>query len=130
MLESREQIAARLSAERGATLVPSYDDPDIIAGQGTVGLEIADDAITFTARFSGVSYPIRVPVGAVLVIHARETGQGMALPEEPYPGEEAEDDLAESALEGEAPADADTGPGDGDLAGRAHEVARVCAPAR
>jgi threonine dehydratase len=42
--ESREQIAARLATERGATLVPSYDDPDIIAGQGTAGLEIAEQA--------------------------------------------------------------------------------------
>jgi threonine dehydratase len=42
--ESREQIAARLAAERGATLVPSFDDPDIIAGQGTAGLEIAEQA--------------------------------------------------------------------------------------
>lgn len=42
--ESREQIAARLAAERGATLVPSFDDPDVIAGQGTVGLEIAAQA--------------------------------------------------------------------------------------
>ena len=42
--ESREQIAARLAAERGATLVPSFDDPDVIAGQGTVGLEIAEQA--------------------------------------------------------------------------------------
>ena len=42
--ESREQIAARLANERGAVLVPSFDDPDIIAGQGTVGLEIAEQA--------------------------------------------------------------------------------------
>jgi len=42
--ESREQIAAQLAAERGAVLVPSFDDPDIIAGQGTVGLEIAEQA--------------------------------------------------------------------------------------
>ena len=42
--ESREQIAARIAAERGATLVPSFDDPDVIAGQGTVGLEIAEQA--------------------------------------------------------------------------------------
>jgi threonine dehydratase len=42
--ESREQIAARIADERGATLVPSFDDPDIIAGQGTVGLEIAEQA--------------------------------------------------------------------------------------
>jgi threonine dehydratase len=42
--ESREAIAARLASERGAVLVPSFDDPDIIAGQGTVGLEIAEQA--------------------------------------------------------------------------------------
>jgi threonine dehydratase len=42
--ESREEIAARLAAQRGAVLVPSFDDPDIIAGQGTVGLEIAEQA--------------------------------------------------------------------------------------
>jgi threonine dehydratase len=36
----REQIARQLAAERGAVLVPSYDHEDIIAGQGTVGLEI------------------------------------------------------------------------------------------
>ena len=39
--ESREEIATRMAKERGATLVPSYDDPYIVAGQGTVGLEIA-----------------------------------------------------------------------------------------
>lgn len=42
--ESREQIAARLAAERGATLVPAFDDPHIIAGQGTVGLELMQQA--------------------------------------------------------------------------------------
>jgi threonine dehydratase len=45
--ESREQIAAQLATERGATLVPSYDDADIIAGQGTTGLEIAEQAAEF-----------------------------------------------------------------------------------
>ena len=39
--ESREAIATRIAAERGAVVVPSYDDFHIIAGQGTVGLETA-----------------------------------------------------------------------------------------
>ena len=39
--ESREEIASRISSERGATLIPSFDDPYVIAGQGTAGLEIA-----------------------------------------------------------------------------------------
>lgn len=40
--EDREAIARTLASERGATLVPPYDDPQIIAGQGTIGREIAD----------------------------------------------------------------------------------------
>jgi threonine dehydratase len=38
--ESREEIAEGLAAERRAVLIPSFDDPYVIAGQGTVGLEI------------------------------------------------------------------------------------------
>lgn len=41
----REAIARGIAAERGAELVPSYDDPRIVAGQGTVGLEIAEQSI-------------------------------------------------------------------------------------
>ena len=40
----REKIARDLAAERGAVVVPSFDHPHIIAGQGTVGLEIAEQA--------------------------------------------------------------------------------------
>ncbi len=40
--ESRETIAARLAEARGATLVPSFDDPWIIEGQGSAGIEAAD----------------------------------------------------------------------------------------
>lgn len=40
--ESREAIAQRLADERGAVVVPSFDDPAIVAGQGTVGLEILE----------------------------------------------------------------------------------------
>lgn len=42
--EPREEIAARLAADSGATIVPPYDHPWTIAGQGTVGLEIAAQA--------------------------------------------------------------------------------------
>jgi threonine dehydratase len=40
--EDREAVTAGLQAERGLILVPPYDDHDIIAGQGTVGLEVAE----------------------------------------------------------------------------------------
>ena len=40
--EDRVAIAERLAGETGAIVVPSFDDPHIVAGQGTVGLEILD----------------------------------------------------------------------------------------
>lgn len=40
--ESREAIAAEIARERGSVVVPSFDDPRIVAGQGTAGLEIAE----------------------------------------------------------------------------------------
>ena len=42
LTESREDIAQRIAGESGATVVPSFDDPDIVAGQGTAGLEIVE----------------------------------------------------------------------------------------
>lgn len=39
--ESREEIGEKLRQETGATLVKPYDDPYVIAGQGTLGIEIA-----------------------------------------------------------------------------------------
>lgn len=41
--EDRDEIGARLSAERGLTLIKPYDEPQVIEGQGTTGLEIAED---------------------------------------------------------------------------------------
>ena len=41
--ESREAIAARISEETGAVVVPSFDDPAVVAGQGTTGLEIVEE---------------------------------------------------------------------------------------
>jgi len=42
MMESREDIARSIAGESGATVVPSFDDPAIIAGQGTAGLELVE----------------------------------------------------------------------------------------
>ncbi len=41
---NRAEIAAKIAAESGATLVPPYDDPHIIAGQGTAVMELIEDA--------------------------------------------------------------------------------------
>jgi len=53
-----------------------------IAERAVAHLSMDNDAVAFTARFGGVSHAVVVPVDAVLAIYARETGQGMALPEE------------------------------------------------
>jgi len=41
--ENREEIAQRLAAERGMTLIPPYDHPDVICGQGTAAKELFDE---------------------------------------------------------------------------------------
>jgi len=53
-----------------------------IAERAVVRLQIDNHSVSFSARFGGVSYPVTVPIPAVLAIYARETGQGMALPDD------------------------------------------------
>lgn len=55
--ESREEIGRALSEETGATLVPSYDDPYIIAGQGTTGLELVAQAGEANVELDAVFVP-------------------------------------------------------------------------
>jgi threonine dehydratase len=54
--ESREAIAAKIADESGATVVPSFDDPAIVVGQGTAGLEIVE-------QFRGSPPRIVIPCG-------------------------------------------------------------------
>jgi len=56
--ESREELARTIAEETGAVLVPSYDDPDIIAGQGTVGLEIAAQARELGLELDSALFPV------------------------------------------------------------------------
>ncbi|HEX2082041.1 MAG TPA: ClpXP protease specificity-enhancing factor [Xanthomonadaceae bacterium] len=53
-----------------------------IADRAVAKLEMGNDAVSFSARFAGVSHAVVVPISAILAIYARETGQGMALPED------------------------------------------------
>ncbi|MEE8351446.1 MAG: threonine/serine dehydratase [Rhodospirillales bacterium] len=55
--ESREEIGEKLAAEKNAILVPSYDDPFVIAGQGTVGLELAEQAKEMGVTLDAVLIP-------------------------------------------------------------------------
>jgi len=70
------------------TLVPvAYvKDGEIVLNinySATKNLLIANDAITFSARFGGVASDIYVPVGAVRGLFARENGQGMFFEVDP-----------------------------------------------
>ena len=47
--EDRDEIGTRLAAERGLTLIKPFDEPQVIAGQGTCGLEIAQELGDLTA---------------------------------------------------------------------------------
>ena len=55
--DDREAIAAKICAERGASLIKPFDQAEVIAGQGTVGLEIAEDAARFGVTFETVLVP-------------------------------------------------------------------------
>ena len=79
-----------------------------IAPRAVSQLVMDNQGVSFSARFGGVSYPVMVPIAAVLAIYARETGQGMALPEDiaSAPGPDDDDDTPPP--EAPAPDDAPT----------------------
>jgi len=57
LTEDRMAIAAEIAAERGGVVVPPYDDPHVIAGQGTVGLEIVEQARALSLELDRVLCP-------------------------------------------------------------------------
>ncbi len=57
MSEDRVAIGQRLAFERGLVLVPPFDDYDVMAGQGTCGIEIAEDAAALGVVFDEVLVP-------------------------------------------------------------------------
>ncbi|HEY6916746.1 MAG TPA: threonine/serine dehydratase [Allosphingosinicella sp.] len=90
--ERREEIGARLAAQRGAILVPSFDDVDVIEGQGTAGIEIAE-------QLGGVPDKVLVCCGG----GGLSAGIALALPEAEIVTVEPEgwDDMARSLERGE-----------------------------
>lgn len=54
---NRVAIAVEISARTGATLVPPYDDADVMAGQGTIGIEIAAQAEALGVKLDAVLGP-------------------------------------------------------------------------
>ncbi len=90
---------------QGVRVPPQYvKDGQIVLNisPGAVGnLSLANDEVTFNARFGGSPFALRIPQYAVLAIYARENGAGtMFAPEEELAEHELEDeDAAESAVE-------------------------------
>jgi stringent starvation protein B len=61
-----------------------------VSFSATQMLKLGNEILSFEARFNGASFPVHVPIKAVLGIYARETGQGMMFHEgdsEPDPGD-------------------------------------------
>jgi len=55
--EDRAAIGRKLASERNLVLVPPYDDHNVMAGQGTIGLEICEDALAQNIRLDAVLTP-------------------------------------------------------------------------
>jgi len=86
-------LAAMVDAD---TRVPpgSTKDGQIVLNvspDATHQLNIGNELVEFQARFGGVAHPIRIPVGNVVAIYARENGHGMAFEVEPTDDAEDED---------------------------------------
>jgi stringent starvation protein B len=56
-----------------------------VSHTATSGLNLGNDYVSFRARFGSVTHDVLVPIGAVLGIYARETGQGMIFAEADAP---------------------------------------------
>lgn len=79
-----------------------------LAMRAVASLDLGNDWISFSARFSGVSQTITFPVSAVLALYAQENGQGMMFPADEGGGDQPTP---------EAPNDAPPAPGPDDSGG-------------
>jgi threonine dehydratase len=93
--EDRDALAVALAAERGLTLVHPYDEPLVMAGQGTVGLELADEVDDLDV--------VVVPVGGGGLIAGVATAVKALRPDARIVGVEPEagDDVTRSMRAGE-----------------------------
>ncbi len=76
----REEVAKQIADQRGATVVPPFDHPWTIAGQGTVGLEIAAQAAALGAELDAVLVPCSgggLIAGCALALAERAPGAAL-----------------------------------------------------
>lgn len=76
--ESREEIGAKLAAEKGLSMIKPFDDPFVIAGQGTAGLEVAaevsPDVVLVPASGGGLStgVALALPNAKIIAVEPEE----------------------------------------------------------
>ena len=94
--EDREAIGARLAAERGMTLIPPYDHPHVMAGQGTAAAELIEDvgALDLLVVCVGGGGLIS---GCAVAAHARSRGITV-IGVEPEAGNDTQRSLAEGRI--------------------------------
>ena len=94
--DERQRVAEAIAADRGLAVIPPYDDPHIVAGQGTVGLEIVEDL----PRVDLVLVPIGgggLAAGVAVAVKAlRPTARVVGV--EPELAADARDSLARGEL--------------------------------
>ncbi|MFE3837789.1 pyridoxal-phosphate dependent enzyme [Rhodobacteraceae bacterium PA1-206B] len=96
--EDRDALAAGLAAERGLALIPPYDHPEVVAGQGVLGLELAEQAEAAGIRAAEVLVPCGgggLASGVALALGARAPGLRLRTVEP-----EGFDDMARSLAAG------------------------------
>ncbi len=97
--EDRDALARGLAEERGWTLIPPFDSPEVIAGQGTIGLELAGQAAAEGIAEADVLVPCSgggLAAGIALALSARAPGLKVRTVEP-----EGFDDMARSLASGE-----------------------------
>ena len=107
--ESREEIAARIASETGGTVVPSFDDAAIVAGQGTAGLEVVEQLGRAPARIvipcgggglaSGIA--LAVPEAEIVIVEPDgwdDMGRSLALGEIVPVGPNAPDTICDAIM--------------------------------
>lgn len=76
--ESREEIGARIAAEAGGSLIKPFDDPLVIAGQGTAGLEIGEeidpDVVLVPASGGGLSTGVALALPCARIVAVEPEG--------------------------------------------------------
>ena len=97
MLDNHQTPHILVDATIDGVVVPNEyvrDDRIVlnISDRATSGLRIENERVSFTTRFSGVSFEVRLPVGAVLGIFARESREGMFFGDAERPSDPSGDD--------------------------------------